>query len=145
MFPPEFDFPHKPRYRWTDPLYQVFLQAHCLHPDVTVATCVILEAVRSVYGVVVPRHKALPPAANPFHRRFTPQELAQGGTLWELLQLSILEVSEGWEKDQESPRPEREPHYHPTAQDMLTRFIKHLAFITMVRANSYPMAVALGG
>ena len=99
MFPPEFDFPYKSRYTRRDPIYQVFLQAYCLHPNVSVTTYVILEAVPYMDAIVLPRHKQRPPADTPY--LYTPQ------TRWELLQLSILEVSEGWEKDQEAPRPDR--------------------------------------
>jgi hypothetical protein len=74
---------------------------------------------------------------------YTPQELAQPETLWRLFQYSMLDVSEEWEKDQEGPR-KLKPRYHPTASVMLTRFIKHLTFITMERADCYPMAVAFG-
>lgn len=137
-------FPKKSHYGLEDAVYRAFLQAYCLHPNRYVARRVVLEAMPYLTAVELPRHRQRPQAAMPYRRFYPPQVLSQASLLWELLQISIFEVSELWEIDQEAPRPQREPEYRPTAPVMLTRFVKHLAFITMVRADSYPMAVAFG-
>lgn len=136
-------FPKASAYGEDDPVYQVFLQAYCLHPDPYVARRVILEAVPYLLTTELRRHSQRLEAGSAYHTVYTQQELAQASTLWELLQISIFKVSDAWEKDQEGPR-QREPEYQPTVDVMVTRFIKHLTWITMVRADTYPMAVAFG-
>lgn len=144
-------FHEDPSYGLRSPVYQVFQLAYCLHPHLYVARRVILEAVEYLFATELlhQRQRAQDmPAEAPYLTRYTLPALSQVSTLWELLQISILDVSEGWEKAQEGLNPEtnppREPRYQPTADVMLTRFIKLLAFTTMVRTDSYPMAVAFG-
>lgn len=138
-------FLKKTRYGLNDAVYQAFLQAYCLHPNVYVARRVVLEAVPLINqrGQRY-RERGQGQAAMPYLMTYPSQALSQASTLWELFQPSIFDVSEKWEIDQESPQPKLEPEYRPTAPVMLTRFVKHLVFITMERADSYPMAVAIG-
>lgn len=136
-------FRKKTRYGLNDAVYQAFLQAYCLHPNLYVARRVVLEAVPLI-NQRGQRYRQRPQAAMPYLMTYPSQALSQASTLWELFQTSIFDVSEKWEIDQESPQPKLEPEYRPTAPVMLTRFVKHLVFITMERADSYPMAVAIG-
>lgn len=102
-----------------------------------------LEGAASLYSQIFCQRQR-PKAEGQYLRAYSPEDFAQPSTLWELFQISIFKVSETWEKDQEEGLHNREPEYHPTAHVMLTRFIKLLAWRTIVRADSYPMAVAFG-
>lgn len=109
--------------------------AYCLHPQRYVARGVLRQAAATLPTIVLPRQHNRPEALHPYRAQLT---------LGELFQVSIFEVSEAVEKDQEGPSPQPTPRYRPSASVLLIRFIKHLVWSTMVRQDSYPVAVALG-
>jgi hypothetical protein len=60
-----------------------------------------------------------------------------------LLQAAAYLASETWERDQECAVPTLHPVYHPTAMDMLVRYIKTLSWWGMERRVAYA-AAAIG-
>lgn len=115
-------------------IQQVFSLAYSLHPHRVVAWEVTREALRR--GKVMSRTQGSRPTS---HRPYK-QKLEESN----LLRASVFEISEKWEKDQESRSPKREPIYIPTTEDLLFRYLKTLVWHSMNRDSVYA-AIGIGG
>lgn len=107
---------------------------HCLHPHLDAADAIIREALQFVPSRLANQTR-LPPTFAPYHARLSP---------WQMLQRALFATSQIWELDQEQAVHAKRPVYQPDAKVMLVRFVKHLVQYALVRADSYPIAVALG-
>ncbi len=116
-----------------DDLQKAFRLISPLHPDKGVALCVLLDACDRI-PVIKKLQEKRPDATSPFKLKI-PEE--------SLLQLCVYRVSDEWEKDQESDHPVKEPGYQPTHDDLLTRYVKILAWKALDR-HSRHAAVGLG-
>lgn len=130
-----------------DEQQRAFTLAYCLHPDRDVALCVVVEAhdwhtrlnaCETKRSTTQERRWAArgedEPAPQPY-KPDLPKEC--------LPQLALYHASNRWERDQESGAPQLHPHYCPTSEQVLIRYIKELVWQTMTRRAAYT-AVALG-
>jgi len=116
-----------------DDLQKAFHLISALQPDRAVGLCVLLDACDRI-SLIRKNQVRRPDAAHPT-KLIIPEE--------SLLQAATYAASEIWEKDQESEHPRKEPHYKPTDEDKLVRYVKTLAWKSMDRHSRYA-AVGLG-
>ena len=111
-------------------LQKMYDLAYCLHPDHGVALSVTLEACERIALI-----QRMQDRRAGHYRRRLPEACPP--------QYCMYLASEARERDQEHPRPGREPRYWPTPDDYLVRYIKSLVWWTMDRSACH-VAVALG-
>jgi hypothetical protein len=111
-------------------LHQMYDLAHALHPDNGVALSVTLDACERITLM----RRMLDLRAGSYRLRLPEACLPQ---------CCVYLASDAREREQEHPRPGKEPRYQPTPDDWLVRYVKFLVWWTMDR-NACHVAVALG-
>jgi hypothetical protein len=112
---------------------KVYDLAYYLHPDKRIALPITMAACEQ-FPLLQQNQAKRAETQRPYKLK-----LSREG----LLQMSVYQASDPWERDQESANPRRKPGYRPTHDDMLGRYVKFLVWQTMDRRAAYT-AVGLG-
>ena len=111
-------------------LQRAFRLIYGLHPNRTVAICILIEACERISRLRYVQRR----------RHGYKVQTPKAG----LIQFSVYLRSEIWEKDQESECPTKQPVYKPTTNDRLVRYVKALVLNSMDWASPIYAAVGLG-
>lgn len=117
-----------------DELQRAFALAFILHPLEEIAFEVLIRAADMT--AVLEQNDARKDRSEDHYKVRIPAEA--------LLQFAVYCASLEWEMDQESPLPKKLPKYKPTRQDLIVRYVKHLVWNNLLKANFSSLGIGLG-
>jgi hypothetical protein len=117
-----------------DELQMAFALAFVLHPSEEVAFEVLIRAADLMDALE--QNEARRDRSEEHYKSEIPPEA--------LLQFAVYCASFEWEMDQESPLPKKFPKYRPTRADLIVRYVKHLVWNNLLKANFSSLGIGLG-
>jgi hypothetical protein len=115
-------------------LQQAFTLAFVLHPSPEVALRVLTRACDLM--IALEQNEARRQRSVEHYKSPIPPKA--------LLQFAVYCASYEWEMDQEGPLPKKSPKYKPTRDDLVVRYLKHLVWNNLLKANFSSLGIGLG-